>query len=166
MCYPPIAEIKEGMTLPPDYLSRSGYRLPTEAEWEFACRAGADTSRYYGQADELLDQYAWYVNTSDDRTWPVGSLQPNDMGLFDMQGNVQEWCQEQYVDYSRVLGSVTAEREDTETLKNSVRRILRGGSFGVRSSDVRSAFRSFNRPPNRYDNSGFRVARTYKPSAS
>ncbi len=164
MCYPPIAEIKEGMTLPSDYLSRTGYRLPTEAEWEFACRAGAETSRYYGEADQLLGQYAWYVNTSDDRTWPVGSLKPNDLGLFDMQGNVQEWCQEQYLDYSRILGSVSEEREDMVTLKNSARRLLRGGSFGVRSSDVRSACRSFNRPPNRYSNSGFRVARTYHES--
>ena len=166
MCYPPIAEIKEGMTLPRDYLSRTGYRLPTEAEWELSCRSGAATSRYYGQANQLLGQYAWYANTSDDRTWPVGRLIPNDLGLFDMQGNVQEWCQEQYADYSRVLGSVSAEAEDTMTLKNSVRRILRGGSFGVRASDVRSAHRSFNRPPNRYDNSGFRVAKTSTTSAT
>ena len=104
------------------------------------------------------------LNTSDDRTWPVGSLKPNDLGLFDMQGNVQEWCQEQYLDYSRILGSVSEEREDSVAVKNSARRLLRGGSFGVRSSDVRSAYRSFNRPPNRYNNSGFRPARTYNES--
>ena len=94
----------------------------------------------------------------------MGSLKPNDLGLFDMQGNVQEWCQEQYVDYSRILGSVSEEREDRVAVKNSTRRLLRGGSFGVRSSDVRSACRSFNRPPNRYSNSGFRPARTYNES--
>jgi formylglycine-generating enzyme required for sulfatase activity len=65
------------------------------------------------------------------------------------------------VDYTRNLGSVSEDREDDVSLKDSVRRLLRGGSFGIRSSDVRSAYRSFNRPPNRYNNSGFRPSRTY-----
>ncbi len=160
MCYPPIDQIGEGMTLPSNYLQRTGYRLPTEAEWEYACRSGTQTSRYYGDSDQLLNQYAWYAKSADDRTWPVGSLKPNPWGLFDMHGNVQEWCQESYIDYSRYLGSTTVDKEDLTAVKNSARRLLRGGSFGVRSSDVRSAHRSYNRPLNRYDNSGFRVART------
>ena len=80
----------------PDFLDRSGYRLPTEAEWEYACRSGAVTSRYYGGSVELLGQYAWYNQNSKDRAWPCGLVKPNDLGLFDMLGNVYEWCQEQY----------------------------------------------------------------------
>src|SRR5438094_7675754 len=96
MCYPPIDQIKKGMTLPADYLQRSGYRLPTEAEWEYACRAGAVTSRYYGESEELLGKYAWYGSNSAGHTWPVGMLKPNDLGLFDMHGNVYTWCQERF----------------------------------------------------------------------
>jgi eukaryotic-like serine/threonine-protein kinase len=70
------------------YLSHTGYRLPTEAEMEYATRAGAVTSRYFGETEELLPRYAWYVTNSQDRTWPVGSKKPNDLGLFDMHGNV------------------------------------------------------------------------------
>src|SRR6516225_191938 len=71
-----------------NYLSRRGYRLPTEAEMEFATRAGASTARYYGETEELLPKYAWYLRNSQEQTWPVGSLKPNDLGLFDVQGNV------------------------------------------------------------------------------
>src|SRR5262249_55789667 len=76
------------------YLSLTGYRLPTEAEWEVACRAGTVTSRHYGQSEELLRYYGWYLQNSGDRTWPVGSKKPNDWGLFEMHGNVWNWCQE------------------------------------------------------------------------
>ena len=82
------------MKIRADALGRTGYRLPTEAEWEYACRAGAVTSRYFGVNVDLLGQYAWYLATSQDHAWPCGSLLPNDLGLFDMLGNVYEWCQE------------------------------------------------------------------------
>src|SRR5207248_6294887 len=82
-----------------DYLSLTGYRLPTEAEMEYATRAGAMTSRYYGETEDLLAEYAWYNENSGDMTWPVGRKKPNDLGLFDMQGNVWCWCQEQYRAY-------------------------------------------------------------------
>ena len=61
---------------------------------EYATRAGAATSRYYGETDELLPKYAWYLKNSQGKTWPVGSLKPNDLGFFDVQGNVYTWCQE------------------------------------------------------------------------
>ena len=87
MCYPRVDEIKPGMKLPENYLERTGYRLPTEVEWEYACRAGATTSRYYGDADELLKFYGWYGENSGEVAHPRGMLKPNDFGLFDTLGN-------------------------------------------------------------------------------
>ena len=76
------------MKLAVGWSKRIGYRLPSDAEWEYACRAGAVTSRYYGRSEELLDKYAWYTAmTKDERTFPAASLKPNDFGLFDMLGN-------------------------------------------------------------------------------
>ena len=94
-------EYKVGMKLAANYLKRSGYRLPTEAEMEFATRAGSVTSRYYGETEELLPKYAWYNKNGQDRTWPVGSKKPNDLGLFDVQGNVFTWCQERFKAYPK-----------------------------------------------------------------
>src|SRR5262249_23382055 len=91
-CYP--RQIKEGMRVPSDYLARKGYGLPTEAEWEYACRAGAATSHFYGSAAALLKEYAWYQASANDAARPVGLLKPNDAGLFDVYGNAVEWCQE------------------------------------------------------------------------
>ena len=95
-CYLPneAGAYAEGMTIPADVLERTGYRLPTEAEWEYACRAGTVTSRYYGLSIDLLDAYARYQANSKEHAWSCGSLLPNDLGLFDMLGNVFEWCQD------------------------------------------------------------------------
>src|SRR6202035_408342 len=85
----------EGMRPVDDYLQRRGYRLPSEAEWEFAARAGAVTSRYFGTSESLLGDYAWHAKTSlNQRLLEVGRLKPNDLGLFDVLGNVKEWCSE------------------------------------------------------------------------
>jgi hypothetical protein len=90
-------EYAEGMTIVANYASRSGYRLPTEAEWEYACRANAQTAWSCGQVDaELMSRYAWWYGTSIvngiQKSSPVGRLKPNDFGLFDMHGNAGEWC--------------------------------------------------------------------------
>ena len=94
-CYLPNGEgqFADGMRCAPDYLQRLGYRLPTEAEWEYACRAGATTRFSFGESDGLIGHYAWFPNTSGGRTRPVGRLKPNDLGLFDMHGNLWERTQ-------------------------------------------------------------------------
>ena len=83
-----------------NYLSLQGYRLTTEAEMEYAIRAGAVTSRYFGETEDLLPKYAWHRQNSNEQPWPVGSLKPNDFGLFDVHGNVSTWCQESYGELS------------------------------------------------------------------
>jgi formylglycine-generating enzyme required for sulfatase activity len=100
-CYLPNKDVKyeEGMKLAPNCLARTGYRLPTEVEWEYCCRAGAVTPRYYGETEELLRHYGWYFANAQERSWPVGSKKPNDFGLFDMHGNVYTWCNNQLLSY-------------------------------------------------------------------
>ena len=142
----------EGMTIPADALQRTGYRLPTEAEWEYACRAGVATSRHYGLSINLLEAYARYQANSKDHAWRCGSLFPNDLGLFDMLGNVYEWCQERHTNYQP--GKVESSSDD-------IPRLLRGGSFDYRPAVVRSADRNRIAPTVRGINFGFRPARTY-----
>ncbi|HEV3080409.1 MAG TPA: SUMF1/EgtB/PvdO family nonheme iron enzyme [Gemmataceae bacterium] len=164
MCFPPLKDIKEGMKLPANYLSRTGYRLATEAEWEFACRAGAVTARYYGSSEELLGHYGWYMGNSQVRTHPVGSLKPNDFGLFDMHGNIWQWCQERGI-ASRPWGKVNPppeDREDTAAVLELNGRVLRGGGFYDHASFLRCAARLDNRPYQVDDYFGMRLARTIK----
>jgi formylglycine-generating enzyme required for sulfatase activity len=143
-CY----EIKGQVTrLKQKYLSLTGYRLPSEAEMEYATRAGAVTSRYYGETDELLPKYGRYEENSEGRTWPVGSKEPNDLGLFDLHGNVFAWCQESGKTYPTGKGDrVFDDNEDILSVNNSALRVLRGGSFLNRPSIVRSAGRNSNVP--------------------
>jgi formylglycine-generating enzyme required for sulfatase activity len=157
-CYP--GTIEEGMKLSADSLKRKGYRLPTEAEWEYACRAGALTERYYGSGLELLPRYAWYShNTNDERTYPVGQKRPNDLGLFDMHGNVWTRCQGAGLDYP--IQTIAADDKEDESIVNEkLSRVLRGASFTFHASEVRAAFRYFHRPGYRVSTVGVRVCRT------
>jgi serine/threonine protein kinase/formylglycine-generating enzyme required for sulfatase activity len=157
-CY----EIKENVpTLKKNYLSLSGYRLPTEAELEYATRAGALTSRYFGETDELLSKYAWYEKNSYGRAWPVGTLKPNDLGLFDVQGNVFTWCQDWYTYYPAGKGEEVTEDKEQEDGLTATGRVVRGSSFTNHPVDLRSAFRSVYGPSFRPVIYGFRVARTF-----
>jgi serine/threonine protein kinase/formylglycine-generating enzyme required for sulfatase activity len=145
-----------------NYLHRTGYRLPTEAEMEHATRAGALTSRYYGETEELLPKYAWYTKNSQGKTWPVGTRKPNDLGLFDMQGNVYTWCQERYKSYAQ--GEVQKEdSEEIDSINNQDARVMRGGSFSYPTWLVRSAYRNRDVPTFRGNFVGFRPARTLAP---
>jgi serine/threonine protein kinase/formylglycine-generating enzyme required for sulfatase activity len=160
----PAPEYQGGMKLAPNYLQRTGYRLPTEAEMEYAIRAGALTRWYFGETEELLPRYAWYLKNSQERAWPVGSLKPNDLGLFDMHGNVWTWCQEKMNDYPQGQGKQPYEdKEDDLTINSEHPRVLRGGSFDLHAVSVRSARRDRDVPAGRRSFVGFRAARTFTP---
>jgi len=139
------------------------YRLPTEAEWEYACRAGSTTRWSFGDDPASLREYAWYridphsspFSHSNWRTYPVGQKKPNAWGLYDMHGNVYEWCQDWYGDYSS--DAVT----DPSGPQKGDRRVLRGGSFSSVGGFSESVARTGSPPGNRNRDRGFRVARTY-----
>jgi formylglycine-generating enzyme required for sulfatase activity len=157
-CYEPKREggYVKGMTIPRDALQRKGYRLPTEAEWEYACRAGAVTTRYYGSTLTLLDRYAWYFRNSGNplRVQRCGLLMCNDLGLFDMLGNVYEWCQDRVP--LAADGTLSARGE----VVDDGNRVLRGGAFANQAAESRSAQRFWYPPSERRHNQGFRIART------
>ncbi len=161
MCYPPVEKIRSGMTLPRDYLERTGYRLPTKAEWAEACGAGARTKRFYGESDALMPWYAWTSETSISRMRPVGLLLPNDLGLFDMMGNANEWCQDGLTG-SRDLGVDVDPLAPRPVLENQ-RRILKGGSITSRASSMYTAAHDAALPTILFNTVGFRVARTVRP---
>src|SRR5262249_1277275 len=121
----------------------------------------AETSRFYGTATELLAPYAWYVDNSQHRTWPVGQKKPNDFGLFDGLGNVWQWCQEGYAPYRQgARGQPVEDRDDIRDKTNQIKRSLRGGAYFSDPSHVRAASRGGDRPSYRDPTVGLRVART------
>jgi formylglycine-generating enzyme required for sulfatase activity len=137
------------------------YRLPTEAEWEYACRAGTTMAWSFGDDESQLGEYAWYetnaVYVGEIYAHIVGQKKPNPWGLYDMHGNVWEWCQDVYGEGEYPSGDVT-----DPVVSGTDSRVLRGGSFDNLASSLRSAYR-FNPQPGDRDHMslGFRVARTY-----
>jgi formylglycine-generating enzyme required for sulfatase activity/predicted Ser/Thr protein kinase len=143
------------------YLNLTGYRLPTEAEVEYATRAAAVTSRSYGETKDLLGKYAWYALNAEERPWPVRRKKPNDLGLFDMHGNVYCWCQERYLPYPEAKeGEVVEDTEDDPEINPKDKRVVRGGGYYNDAIYVRSGYRGG--PTNR-GLVGFRPARTFLP---
>jgi len=167
LCYRPNKDgaYADGMTVAPDYLKRLGYRLPTEAEWEYGCRAGAVTQYSFGESHKMLGKYSWYGPNSSGTAHPVGLLKPNDLGLFDFHGNVLEWSQDLDIPYAEAPnGKVIADSEAVAvTVDDAEPRLLRGGSFQYSPSSLRSAYRSAFIPTSRYKFVGFRLARTLPP---
>ena len=138
--------------LPAEKAAGNVYRLPTEAQWEYACRAGATTKFSFGNDESGLGKYAWNDENSDNTTHAVGRKQRNAWGLYDMHGNVWEWCQDRDGDYPR--GSVTNPRGPASGLF----RVLRGGGWYDTARNCRSANRSRGFPSIRFSHYGFRVS--------
>ncbi len=128
--------------------------LPTEAEWEYACRAGTTTEFYSGDLDSDLDRVAWYGANSKSTTHPVGQKEANAFGLYDMHGNVWQWCQDWYADDYYGKSPAT----DPEGPSQGAFRLLRGGSWDDHPLYCRAAYRRRNNPDIRYFFIGFRVA--------
>ncbi len=129
-------------------------RQPTEAEWEYACRAGTTTQYYFGDATSDLGDYAWSVSNSRGTTHTVGDKLPNAWGLHDMVGNVWEWCNDWY-DKGYYSQSTTTNPAGPAS---GAARVLRGGGYLLRDISVRSAARGNHPPDVRFEDLGFRVA--------
>ena len=161
-CYEPNAENKyaAGMRIRQDHLSLSGYRLPTEAEWEYATRSGSVVARFYGRGEGLLSRYAWYLGNGLDLCWPVGQLRPNDFGLFDALGNAAELIATPLLPYGELFdldrGNLVAVRVDDQ-----LQTTVRGGTSGQQPANVRSSYRNdFCTVSSTFFMMGFRPART------
>ena len=138
--------------LPEEKKAGRVYRLPTDAEWEYACRAGSKSAYSFGESSKSLGDYAWFDGNSNNQTHPVGEKKANAWGLYDMHGNVWEWCSDWYADYPK--GAVS----DPVGPREGSFRVIRGGCWGIGAASCRSAFRRRGNPSDRDYYFGFRVA--------
>lgn len=138
---------QEAGRLSKDYI----YRLPTEAEWEYATRAGSETVFFFGKDNQKIGLYAWYLNNSDNKPHPVGRKSPNDYGLHDVYGNVFEWCYDWYADYP------TQPVDNYSGPAEGAVRVLRGGYYGQGPEKMASSERGGHDPLYRSPAIGFRV---------
>jgi len=140
-------------------LTGKKYRLPTEAEWEYACRAGTQTRFYFGDDAAKLGDYGWYYQNSGSKTHSVGQKKPNDWGLYDMSGNVWEWCEDPYHDsYANKPENIKNNGNAVWSSSDMSMRLLRGGSWFDVSGFCRSAFRVWGDADVRNYLIGFRLA--------
>jgi len=130
-----------------------GYRLPTEAEWEYAAKEGERNSVFRYSGSENVEEVAWYSDNSGIRSKEVGTKEPNALGIYDMSGNVWEWCTDRWYDY-------TATPKENPYVSSGSNRVVRGGSSGNIAFGVRVTFRVYQSPTFTDDYTGFRVART------
>jgi formylglycine-generating enzyme required for sulfatase activity len=130
------------------------YRMPTEAEWEFACRAGTTTMGAYGDDPAKLPEYGWFKDNADGSPHPVAQLKPNAWGLYDMHGNVSEWCSDWFGPYP------DHETTDPKGPYSGKFRVARGGNWFMPARNARSADRNENLPGDRSEYIGFRVVKS------
>jgi formylglycine-generating enzyme required for sulfatase activity len=148
-----------------DY-SANGYRLPTEAEWEYACRAGTDNDYDFGQPDKLR-QFAWFADNADEKTHPAGQKKANRWGLADMYGNVSEWCEDVYSP-TYYQDSPALDPRGPPSPGKDVKRVMRGGSWKSSAAMCRTTFRQGQRTGDSdacfyTDYCGFRCVRRITP---
>lgn len=137
-----------------------GYRLATEAEWEYACRAGTNTAYSFGDDETQLGDHAWFRGNSDKVPHDVGEKKFNGWGLYDLHGNVWEWCWDWYEDYKVITDKdVGATLQDPAGPPSGSERVLRGGSFSSVPRDLRTAVRGRSEPEDRDRVIGFRCVR-------
>jgi formylglycine-generating enzyme required for sulfatase activity len=127
------------------------WRLPTEAQWEFAARGGNKSNGYTYSGSDDLDEVAWYADNAGGKTQTVGRKKANELGIFDMSGNVWEWCKDWYGDYSN------AAQTNPKGATSGTGRVLRGGSWIRSAADCRVANRDDDDPSHRIGIYGFRV---------
>ena len=141
-----------------DWLSekeQKTYGLPTEAQWEYACRAGTKTAYSFGDDSKMLGDFAWYRGNSDSHTHPVGGKKPNPWGLYDMQGNVRQWCVDSY---APEFYQHSTNKDPQCSLPGSLAsHVLRGGSWNDDPDPCRAAFRSASARGFDNGNCGLRV---------
>lgn len=142
--------------LPAERRANRVYRLPAEAEWEYACRAGNESDYCFGNRQEVLSKFAWFIGNSGGKAQQVGQGLPNAWGLYDMHGNVFEWCSDRWGDYPS--GPVT----DPQGPVEGTNRVGRGGSWGHNAGYCKSAFRHLYSSSDRYDSLGFRLVMTLR----
>ncbi len=145
----------------PLVLSGGAIALPSEAQWEYACRAGSQAEYCNGDGPECLDRVAWYAGNSKGRTHPVKSKDANAWGLYDVHGNVAEWCEDAFAAdaYERCLedGEGIGRGAAPGPSDENAPRVLRGGNYAVRAVDCRSAIRIRRRPDHDDNGVGFRA---------
>ena len=132
-------------------MTGKNFRLPTEAEWEYAARGGNKSRGYKYSGSNNIDDVAWYGDNNGGETHPVRTKQANELGIYDMSGNVYEWCQDWYGDYS------SATKTNPKGATTGSRRVLRGGSWLNIAGYCRSSYRYNNSPDYRYSHLGFRL---------
>lgn len=134
------------------------YRLPTEAEWEYACRAGTKTAYCFGDDPEKLEEFGWFEDNSDEKTQEVCQKKPNAFGLYDMHGNVMEWVQDLYspkayeeAAKNNPVCNPTGPKEGTAKTAHGFAHVARGGAYNSKAADCRSAARAYEEPFWRYE---------------